>query len=176
MYAENRAASGNGIYALAKGTGAAIRAVGGSGGGIGLTAAAGTAAGSAIEITQGYLKFGSDNVSPTTALAANTYSTSNIPKGHGRLTSGATPAIVDGINVASVAVVDTNNIRVTFATAMASANYAPNVIGIGAGAVSWDVAATATTHFDIACYDMAGAVVNLGTTTKTIAWTIEGKQ
>jgi hypothetical protein len=117
---------GNGGTAVNGGT-AGVGGNGGVGiycqGGNGGTGSTAGTAGFALEVNAGHAKFSGSNPASSTGFS-NTLTPKNIVKAWCNASTKPSVTIHDGFNVASVAVVATYWIRVTFAQAMANTNYA----------------------------------------------------
>jgi hypothetical protein len=109
--------SGNGLVAT------------GAGGGVGGLFTAGTAATaatrqSALQATNGDITFGGSNPAPSSTTAVSRSLTpKNLVAAWAKMTTGASPAVVDGFNIASVSRT-ASRATLTFASAFANADFA----------------------------------------------------
>lgn len=179
----NSTSTGVGVLGTGGGTGPGVRAVGGSGGGDGLvavgmgaagrginviggtgqagalitagTAATATVPQTSVRVAAGYIAFESTTSPNSNVAISNTITPLNVVKAWGEMgTPAGAPSVAAGFNM--TAAYNGSNIRITFASAMASANYAV-LVNVRQGQRAAYVSTKANTHFDLTLYATNGA-------------------
>ena len=108
----------------------------------------------------------------------NRLTPANIIKAWGKLTTGASPSIDDGFNIASISCTS-NIIRVNYAQAMGGTTYASMVNfwnSTGAGDKSLMTCTEATGYLEICEYTAAGVGVDLCSVTQHVTFMVVGAQ
>lgn len=132
----------------------------------------------AIVLSGGNLAFSAANPN-STVPHTDTLTPANIPKAWAHVTTDGAGAITldDGFNIASVAIAG-GLIRINFATAFASANYAVTAISNQSGEVmSLYTSTTTSARADVEGYNTIGAALtDYATAARTVTLTFFGKQ
>jgi hypothetical protein len=154
--------TGNGTASGVVGTGGTTGAGGTFANG---TAANGGTRRNALVLTNGDLSMSGVTYPTSTTGASNLLTPANIPKAWASIAlTNATPfvpSVSGGFNVASVARVDSQTLRVTFASAMANTNYAvfAHLVGGSVGFLSALLLGTGTVEFQF--QNAAGSTITL---------------
>jgi hypothetical protein len=123
------ASGGNGAVGLGTGAGTGIIGTGGSSAGVGGLFTPGAGATDAV-VAVGNVGMTGSNPASTTGFS-NRVTPANVPKAWANIADGASPSVSAGFNIASVSC-SSKHITVTFATGIASGNYAVVVTRSGA--------------------------------------------
>lgn len=156
------ATSGTGVNGVASTSG--VGTAGHTETGIGVFGEA-TGAGVGVGVGSGNLKFYGSNPSATTGFT-NTVTPSNVPKAWASISTNGTggATLQSGFNIDTVTVQGSYGLRVTFKTALSSANMAAAATAFSRPSMCFAVA-RATTYVEIQCYDVGtGDVVDLTAT------------
>lgn len=169
----------NGISATGTGSGSGGVFTGGASG-KGIVCDSGTATVVAIDIGTGNAQFTGAQPAATADPGMDQYlCATNIAKAWAMIqVSGGTATLLDGYNIASVAVVGTTHVLVTFARPFASVNYCPTVSNCDhtANTPNTDFATRAVNTIRINWRDDTGAAVDPSVATLRVALQVMGRQ
>ena len=174
-------ATGNGAGGVFTGnrSGAGITATGGATG-KGIVCDSGSSTVVAIDIGTGNAQFTGAQPAATADPGMDQYlCPTNILKAWAMIqVSGGTATLLDGYNIASVAVVSTTHVLVTFARAFASVNYAPTVANCdnSSNQPNTDYSTRTTSTIRINWRDDAGVSVDPSAVSLRVALHVMGRQ
>ena len=171
--------NGSGAVLTGSGTGAGVTATGGTTG-KGIVCDGGGAAYVAIDIGVGNAQFTGAQPVATADPGMDQYlCATNVCKAWAMIqVSGGAATLLDGYNIASVAVVGTTHVLVTFARPFASVNYCPTVSNCDhtANTPNTDFTTRAENTIRINWRDDTGAAVDPSVTTLRVALQVMGRQ